>query len=104
MLWTPECNFIGQGRHLGGGEKGLKNALDPNQPKDARMENSCCVSEAHLARVTASRARRAGPTVCLDSTFLPWPEFALAFTNTHPGRVSRGVGTHLGSGKLCLRA
>lgn len=83
----------GQGRQLGKKKKKLKNALDPNQPEDARMENSCCVSEAHLARVTASRAGHAGPTACLDSTFLPWPEFSLALTITHPGKVGRDVGS-----------
>lgn len=39
----------------------LKNALDPDQPEDARMENSCCVSEAHLARVTASEPDAQAP-------------------------------------------
>lgn len=81
------------GRGDNWGKKKLKNALDPNQPEDARMENSCCVSEAHLARVTASRARHAGPAACLDSTFLPWPESALAHTNAHPGKVDRDVGS-----------
>lgn len=57
------------------------------------MENSCCVSEAHLARVTASRARHAGPAACLDSTFLPWPEFALALTNARPGKVGSDAGS-----------
>lgn len=42
-------------------KKKLKNTLDPNQQEDARMENSCCVSEAHLARVTASEPDTQAP-------------------------------------------
>lgn len=68
------------------------------------MENSCCVSEAHLARVTAGRARHAGPTACLDSTSLPWPQFTLALTNTNPRKMRRLWGPCLGSGKVPVSA
>lgn len=75
-------------------KKQFKNALDSYQPEDdAQMENSCCVSEAHLARVTDSRSRHVGPAACLDSIFLPWPELTLALTNAHHGKVEKGVGS-----------
>lgn len=81
-------------------KRGLKNALDLNQPEDARMENSCCVSEAHLARVTAGQARHTGPTACLDSTFLPWPEFTQPLPPLILGKWGGVWGPSLGSGKL----
>lgn len=51
----------GAGETTGMKKQRLENALDPNQPEDARMENSCCVSEAHLARVTASEPDTQAP-------------------------------------------
>lgn len=51
MLWALGCISTRQLECKGGGGGGgeYENALDPNQIEDAPVENSCCVSEAHLA-------------------------------------------------------
>lgn len=56
-VYTHEAGeTTGVKRKRGWGQS--EKALDPYQLEDAPMENSCCVSEAHLARVTASQTHR----------------------------------------------
>lgn len=58
QVLVPRVHFHGVGMITEMKGKRLENALDPNQPEDAPVENFCCVSEAHLERVTAGQTHR----------------------------------------------